>query len=70
MKAWVIVVTLLLTMTLGCAAKKPKLEMVVPRECMGRAEFASGRCVAISETLVKCTDITLVMPIYCTQVKK
>ena len=49
---------------IGCGTKK-RLDIVIPRECMGKAEFHSGDCQNVSESLVRCKGVELTMPIYC-----
>lgn len=63
-----LLIAILALSLIGCAPKK-RLDIVIPRECMGKAEFAAGKCQNISESLVRCTGVELVMPIYCVRAK-
>lgn len=56
----------------GCAARQQApaskgAQQVIPRECMGEAEYHAGECESLSETRVRCKCVTFEMPIYCTR---
>jgi hypothetical protein len=59
---------------LGCAAKSPKQpaspRIIVPRECMGQAEFYEGQCEQINKDQARCKGVDMVLPIYCIRNQK